>query len=69
LRDFETIGDRWIAGAVVAAGAVAGLPAAAPPVVTAIEGVAATARNVKLLRNVLRVRTRKTTTSFVGLRG
>jgi hypothetical protein len=72
LRDFDVIGDRWIAGAVtgaVAAGAGVGAPAAAPPVVTAIEGAAAANRNVKLPRNVLRVRTRKTTTSFVGLRG
>jgi hypothetical protein len=37
--------------------------------VSAIPGVAAMARIVKLPRKLLRVRTRKTTTSFVGLRG
>ncbi len=68
------IGERWIAGVgaaagVVVAGAVVVLPAAAPPVVAARAGVAETARSVKLPRNVLRVRTRKSTTSFVGLRG
>jgi hypothetical protein len=72
-RDFAVIGERWIAGAVagVGAGVLAGAtaPTAAPPVVTAKVGVAAMARNVKLTRKVLRVRTRKTTTSFVGLRG
>jgi hypothetical protein len=78
-RDLEVIGERWIAravGAGVAAGTgvvlgagAAVLPATAPPVVADRAGVAAMARIVKLLRNVLRVRTRKTTTSFVGLRG
>ena len=61
-----------VAGVVVAGAVLAGavvLPAAAPPVVLASAGVAATARNVKQLRDALRVRTRKTTTSFVGLRG
>ena len=74
MRDFAVIGDRWIvgagealAGAVVLAGAL--LPASAPPVVADSAGVAAMARNVKLLRKAMRVRTRKTTTSFVGLRG
>ena len=75
MRDFAVIGDRWIAGAgealagaVVLAGALL-LPASAPPVVADNAGVATTARNVKLLRKAMRVRTRKTTTSFVGLRG
>ena len=68
------IGERWIAVAGVVAPAVvvmAGvvLSAGAPPVVVASAGVAAEARIVKLPRNVLRVLTRKTTTSFVGLRG
>jgi hypothetical protein len=44
-------------------------PTEAPPVVVARAGVAAPARMLKLPRNVLRVGTRKTTTSFVGLRG
>jgi hypothetical protein len=57
-----------VVAGVVAAGAVV-LPAAAPPVVVASAGVAAMAKNVKQLRSVLRVRTRKATTSFVGLRG
>ena len=70
LRDFDVIGVRRIAGALVGAGvAVVVLPAAAPPVVVAMAGVAAMAVIVKLPRNVLRVGTRKTTTSFVGLRG
>jgi hypothetical protein len=66
------IGERRIDGVgVVAAGAVVGVlpPAAAPPVEVARAGVAPLARIVKLPRNVLRVRTRKATTSFVGLRG
>jgi hypothetical protein len=45
-------------------------PAEATPVAPAKPDVAETARNVKLHKNaLLRVRTRKTTTSFVGLRG
>ena len=53
------------------AGSGVGETAATPPVLeTAKAGVAATARTVKLQKNVLlRVRTRTTTTSFVGLRG
>jgi hypothetical protein len=74
------IGDRYTGGfgAVgveppLAAGLEAlgaGVAAATPPVVVAKAGVAATARIVKLQKIVLlRVRTRTTTTSFVGLRG
>jgi hypothetical protein len=44
-------------------------PAAAPPVVAAKAGVAGMATIVRLQKNALRVLTRKTPTSFVGLRG
>ena len=65
------IGERWMCGAVAAAGAdVVGVPAATvPPGELADAAGAAMTRSIKLLRNALRVRTRKTTTSFVGLRG
>jgi hypothetical protein len=67
------IGESRIAGFVVGVGVVVTgavvLPATAPPVVVASAGGAAMARNVEQLRSVLRVRTRKATTSFVGLRG
>jgi hypothetical protein len=55
----------------LAAGAGVGETAATPPVFEAAKaGVAAAARIVKLQKTVLlRVRTRTTTTSFVGLRG
>ena len=41
----------------------------APPTLAARVGGADTARSVKLQKIALRVRARKTTTSFVGLRG
>jgi hypothetical protein len=44
-------------------------PAGTPPVETAEAGVAAMAKIVRLIETVPRVRTRKATTSFVGLRG
>jgi hypothetical protein len=65
----------WIAGVVVLAPVgvlevLGGLPpAATPPVATASAGDAGMTRNDRLQKNKLRVRTRKTTTSFVGLRG
>ena len=77
------IGERYTGGfgVVVAVGEAPPLaevlvePAAAPPaaaaelVVPASAGVAAIARIGKLQKIALRVRTRTTTTSFVGLRG
>jgi len=69
------IGEAWsgITGAAVcvADGAepVGIVSAGAPPGEVASADGAATARIVMLLRNALRARTRKTTTSFVGLRG
>jgi hypothetical protein len=44
-------------------------PAATPPVGSAIAGPAQTASAVKLPESKLSARNRKTTTSFVGLRG
>ena len=44
-------------------------PATTPPVATARAGVAGMTRNDRLQKTKLRVRTRKTTTSFFGLRG
>jgi hypothetical protein len=73
LRDRAVIGERWIAGfgAAVVDGDVEGDgSAAAPPVVAAPNaGAAATAETIKLDTTLLTVRARKTTTSFVGLRG
>ena len=69
LRDRAVIGERWIAGfgATVVEGDAS---AAAPPVVAAPNaGAAAMAETIKLDTTLLRVRARKTTTSFVGLRG
>jgi hypothetical protein len=67
-------GSRWIvgaAGAVVVVGVVVvGVaPAAAPPVEAARALGAPTAKKMELQTIALRVDTRKTTTSFVGLRG
>jgi len=65
------IGAVWIgfAAGVVGVGLAETPPAATPPVVPANAGAAPTAKIAMLQKNALRVRARKTGTSFVGLRG
>jgi hypothetical protein len=64
------LAGAFVAGVEPPLAAGEGATAATPPVFVAKAGVAAVARIVKLQKIVLlRVRTRTTTTSFVGLRG
>ena len=68
----EVTGSRWSGGRRRRRVLVAGRrrPAAAPPVFAArAPGAPAPRCTIKLQTNALRVRTRKTATSFVGLRG
>jgi hypothetical protein len=70
LEDRDVTGERCNAGgAGEALGVVVVPPADAPPVLAARALDAPVAAIVRLQKTALRMRNRKTTTSFVGLRG
>jgi hypothetical protein len=64
----DVTGIRWSRGAGVAV-ATGAPPADAPPVLAASALVAQNATRIKLQKTAKTERDRKTTTSFVGLRG
>jgi hypothetical protein len=69
LEDRDVTGKRCNAGGAGEALGVVVPPADAPPVLAARALDAPVAAIVRLQKTALRMRNRKTTTSFVGLRG